>query len=331
MPSEFSRDLQAEQDAIALIRCLARHGDQPAGWSRLGLPQRRLADAQRVMADWGLVLEEPSTGRWRWPGDAPALLDAEGIASELPDGIRERVEVRVFPVINSTNAWVSAQSTSIRNLACLAEYQTAGRGRRGRQWHMPFGSGIAMSMRWDTSRWADVPPRVTLALGMAIAGLLREMGVDGIGVKWPNDLLVSGRKLGGILVEQRRGGDRSWLVIGLGLNVRLSPSAPIDQPWTDLASVLSGSLPERNRLAARLLEVMADALCAFPDQDPGELSRQWAAFDVLAGEPVRVECPDGVIDGLASGVDEAGRLRVANGEAQWLLHSGEVRVRRQAS
>jgi BirA family transcriptional regulator, biotin operon repressor / biotin---[acetyl-CoA-carboxylase] ligase len=331
MSSEFPRDFQAEQDAIALIRCLSRHGDQPAGCPRLGLPLRRLAAAQQVMADWGLALDEPSTGRWRWPGGAPALLDAERITSDLPDGIRERLEVRVFPVIDSTSAWVSAQSKSIRNLACLAEYQTAGRGRRGRQWHMPFGSGIAMSMRWDTSRWDDVPPRVTLTLGIAIAGLLREMGVDGIGVKWPNDLLVSGRKLGGILVEQRHGGDQSWLVIGLGLNVRLPPSAPIDQPWTDLTSVLSGSLPERNCLAARLLEVLAEALCAFPEQDPSQLSRQWAAFDVLAGEPVRVECPDGVIDGLASGVDETGRLRVAKGEAQWLLHSGEVRVRRRAS
>lgn len=282
------------------------------------------------MAHWGLAPHESPDGTWRLPEKALPLLDAERIVAGMTPGTRSALDVRILPVVDSTSAWLMAQPPGDTALACLAEYQTAGRGRRGRHWVMPFGSGLALSLRWEVSGWADVPPRVTLAVGAALASALRELGVHGLGLKWPNDLLVGDRKLGGILVEQRRRGDRGWLVIGLGLNVRLPASTiPVDPPAVDLAALMGDPPPDRNDLAAVLLEALVDCLASFSGQDRTWLHRRWAEFDVLAGEPVRVELGDRLIHGTARGVDDIGRLRVVSGEQEWRLDAGEVRVRRR--
>jgi BirA family transcriptional regulator, biotin operon repressor / biotin---[acetyl-CoA-carboxylase] ligase len=325
MLSETLEDEQAQRDAVALIRRLAE-GGEPLVDSALG--PARLDRAREVMSRWGLSLERRS-GVWRLVHGPRELLSVEGVREGLPRELGERLGLHVFPVLDSTSRWLMAQPADERAcLGCLAEYQSCGRGRRGRDWVMPFGSGIALSLRWDVSAWAEVPPRVTLTLGLAIARTLHEAGVADIGLKWPNDLVVSGRKLGGMLVEQRRSRDYAWLVVGLGLNVRMPPSIPVDQPWTDLESLLPGPVPGRNRLAALLIEAIVNALRAFPAHDPEALREGWSRFDVLADETVRVQGPGGVIEGVARGIDASGRLRVVGETGDWLLDAGEVSVRR---
>jgi BirA family transcriptional regulator, biotin operon repressor / biotin---[acetyl-CoA-carboxylase] ligase len=295
------------------------------------LSPSRLSAARRVMAEWGFVPLEPTPGVWQWPTGMLPALDGGRIVEALSASARGRVDVHVLPVTESTSDWLFARPAAARALACFAEYQTGGRGRRGRSWVMPPGSGIALSLRWDVSGWPRVEPGVSLHAGMAVATALRGIGVAGVGLKWPNDLLVDGRKLGGILVEQRRTRSGAWLVVGLGLNVRLPESASIDQPWTDLASVLPGRLPGRDHLAARLLDSLVELFATSPGRAAAALATRWKAFDVLAGEAVRVERGDDVIEGIAMGVDESGRLRVEAGGRQWCLDSGEVRVRRRLS
>jgi BirA family transcriptional regulator, biotin operon repressor / biotin---[acetyl-CoA-carboxylase] ligase len=319
-------DDQAQRDAVALIRRLTQGGEPLA---EPALEPARLARAREMMGRWGLSLEQRS-GVWRLAQGPRELLSVAAIRERLPRDLGECLDLRVFPVLDSTSRWLMAQPAGDRIcLGCLAEYQTSGRGRRGRDWVMPFGSGIALSLRWDVSAWPEVPPRVTLMLGLAIARTLRDAGVTDIGLKWPNDLVVSGRKLGGMLVEQRRSREHAWLVVGLGLNVRMPPSMPVDQPWTDLESQYTRAAPGRNHMAALLLEAMVNALRAFPGHDPETLREGWSRFDVLADEAVRVLRPDGIIEGVARGVDASGRLRVVGEAGDWLLDAGEVSVRRK--
>jgi BirA family transcriptional regulator, biotin operon repressor / biotin---[acetyl-CoA-carboxylase] ligase len=326
MLSDTLEDDQAQRDAVDLIRRLTDGGRSPADTA---LDPARLARAGEVMRRWGLALERRA-GTWRLAHGPRELLTVEGIRERLSREHGEHLSLHVFPVLDSTSRWVMAQPAGARRcLGCVAEYQSSGRGRRGRGWVMPFGAGIAMSLRWDVSAWAEVPPRVTLMLGLAIARTLHDAGVVDIGLKWPNDLVVAGRKLGGMLVEQRRGRDCAWLVVGLGLNVRMPPSVSVDQPWTDLESLLSEAVPGRNHTAALLLESIIDALQAFPGHDPEALREGWSRFDVLANQAVRVQRPDGIIEGVARGVDASGRLRVVGKAEDWLLDAGEVSVRRK--
>lgn len=326
MLSDSLEDDQAQRDAVDLIRRLAGRGDPLADPM---LEPGRLARAREVVSRWGLSLEQRS-GLLRLADGPRELLSVESIREKLPPEIRECLGLHIFPVLDSTSRWLMAQPAGgPACLGCLAEYQSSGRGRRGRDWVMPFGSGIAMSLRWDVSTWPEVPPRLTLMLGLAIARTLHDAGVVDIGLKWPNDLVVSGRKLGGMLVEQRRGGDAAWLVVGLGLNMRIPPSIPIDQPWTDLESLLPGATPGRNHVVALLIQSIMNALQAFPGHDPEALREGWSRFDVLANQTVRVQRPDGIIEGVARGVDASGRLRVVGKAEDWLLDAGEVSVRRQ--
>lgn len=314
---------------MTAVRLMSARPDRLHDCADLGMSPDRARRAMDALSGWGLRILKPDPGLWRLSSGPLQLLSVDRIQDALSPALRYQVAIRVFPVLDSTNRWLMAQPVGQEScLVCLAEYQSAGRGRRGRHWATPFGGGIALSLRWDVSGWRDVPPRVTLALGLAVAEMLRTLGVAGLVLKWPNDLMVAGRKLGGILVEQRRHAGRTWLVAGIGFNLRMPAEVCIDQPWTDLASVLHDeAVPERNQLAALMVQALVEAFAAFPSEDPERLVQRWARMDALAGRPVCVEHGDSLIHGVAAGVDTSGRLRVMADGRQWLLDSGEVSVR----
>lgn len=211
----------------------------------------------------------------------------------------------------------------------LAEQQTGGRGRRGRQWASPIASNLYLSLSRQFSGGLARLGGLSLVVGVAVAEALRQAGYAAVGVKWPNDLLAHDRKLGGILVEG--GGEHGGpvrAVIGIGMNVRMpaSVAAGIDQAWTDLAG-LGDAVPSRNVLAAQVLDALLPALDAF-DRDglPPFLTR-YAALDVLAGRAVTVHCPQGDEHGVADGIGDDGALRVRIGTALRQVHAGDVSVR----
>ncbi|NCT68545.1 MAG: biotin--[acetyl-CoA-carboxylase] ligase [Rhodanobacteraceae bacterium] len=266
--------------------------------------------------------------------DAPLdLLDADAIAAGLSVAAHARLgALAVHWQLDSTNsALLRAAATDPRDgLACLAELQSAGRGRRGRAWRLPLGGGIALSLlkRFDGGMAALAG--LSLVVGIAAVQALADCGIGEIGLKWPNDLVARGRKLGGILVEL--GGDAlgpCHAVIGLGLNVRLDAraGASIDQPWIDLATLADGAPPSRNRLAAALLERLLDALERFARDGFGAFADAWAQHDVLAGRRVQVLRADGAREGVAAGVDARGALRVVFADGERAVDSGEVSVR----
>jgi BirA family biotin operon repressor/biotin-[acetyl-CoA-carboxylase] ligase len=263
-------------------------------------------------------------------------LDAKRLSAELAPAERARVgDLAVHWELDSTSSELlrRAADDPRDRLVCLAEIQTRGRGRRGRAWRMPLGGGIALSVlkRFDAGMAAL--SGLSLVAGIAAVQALEDCGVAGVGLKWPNDLVARGRKLGGILVEL--GGDAlgpCHATIGIGLNVRLdaAAAAQIDQPWIDLAALAGDAVPPRNRLAARVLARLFDALEQFAQSGFAAFAADYARRDALCGLAVRVLRADHAQEGVACGVDERGALRVAFADGERSVDSGEVSVRVQA-
>ncbi|HET7922037.1 MAG TPA: bifunctional biotin--[acetyl-CoA-carboxylase] ligase/biotin operon repressor BirA [Gammaproteobacteria bacterium] len=261
------------------------------------------------------------------------LLDAARIRAGLAPAHRARLgALHVLHVVDSTSTWLAAHAP-VAPAACLAEMQTAGRGRRGRHWVSPFAANLYLSCVWQ---FEELPPGFT-ALGMAAAiaaaRALHACGARNVAVKWPNDLVAGGAKLGGILVDvqgEPSGGLRA--VIGVGINVRMpAQAAPgIDQPWTDLVSQLNGVVPGRNALAASLLDELFRALECFGAQGFAAFGDDWRALDQVAGRTVVLQQHDQRISGTALGVDRDGALLLETGGETRRFVSGDISLRVQA-
>ena len=263
------------------------------------------------------------------------LLDAERIAADLCEQSTRACPIEVFWQIDSTNSELlrRVQVGVTGPLACFAELQTAGRGRRGRGWHTPLGGGLAFSLFHSFNSSMSALAGLSLAIGIGIVRALGDFGYTGLGLKWPNDVQVDGRKLAGILIEL--GGDAlgpCHAVIGVGLNVRLDAKADsaINQPWIDLASIDSVPLPDRNALAARLLDRLLEVLDQFEKATFAAFEDEFAQYDVLRGQPILTIGGIAQREGTAVGVDQSGSLRVCGVNGEFNVDSGEISVRRSA-
>ena len=257
------------------------------------------------------------------------LLDRERLLRHAP-GLGGW-DLRMYTETDSTHdrLWAGLEQGDIRSgCACLAEYQTAGRGRRGRRWHSPPGRNLYLSLYWRFDQDPSALTGLSLALGLAVARSLESLGLRDIGLKWPNDLQVRGRKLAGLLVELRgQSGGPVDVVAGLGLNYGMEPSTVIDQPWTDLHQCMSGEIPGRNECAGVLLQALAESLSGYEPGRFPEVREAWERFDVLNHRSVSVQGPRDEIRGIARGLAEDGALRVEVDGRVRCFSSGEVRVR----
>jgi BirA family biotin operon repressor/biotin-[acetyl-CoA-carboxylase] ligase len=224
----------------------------------------------------------------------------------------------------------------------FAELQTAGRGRRGRSWIAPFGSGLTFSIAWTFAETPADLPALGLALGVAIVKALRGVGAQRLALKWPNDLLHDGRKLGGLLTQLRHeAGGPATVVAGLGLNLalpdtareaidRLATTAPGQSALavTDVASAIVGDLPSRNLVAAHLVLGIEQALRDFSASGFAGFSSDWAALDALRDAAVRIHQGNEVLEGTARGADRDGALLLESEGRLLRVFSGDVSVRR---
>lgn len=255
-------------------------------------------------------------------------LDAAAIEADVrARGAALRVEA--LDVTDSTNERLLARLPDgpVHACALLAEYQTAGRGRRGDRWIAPPGGGLCLSLGWRF----DSPPAtfsaLSLVVGVALARTLVAMGVGGARLKWPNDVVVGDAKLAGILIEMRsEAGGPCTTVIGIGLNVRLPEAARavIDQPACDVESAAGRSV-SRNALAADLLAALSTDVSVFAETGFARFRDAWTALDALADAPVRLELPGRRVDGIARGVDEHGALLIEHGGAPERFLAGHLR------
>lgn len=229
------------------------------------------------------------------------------------------VEVRVVARCTSTNDLL-LKVASQTPVLLAAEEQTAGRGRRGRRWHSARGAGATFSLACRVRRPARELPALSLVAGVAAARALRALGVGGASLKWPNDLVVHGAKLGGILVETRG----SSAVIGIGINCRRSRGlrARVRRPVAFLEDY--ASLP-RNRVIRDIAAALLEALDAFEARGFDALRADWEALDAHAGQRLRVRLADGrTVSGLASGLAGDGGLKLLTRAGMRAIASGRV-------
>jgi len=320
---------------LDLIRLLA-DGDYHSGAAiaqGLGLSRTAVWKALRKATDhYGLALES-APGRGYRLSTPLELLDPALILGALSvAGGARLARLEIHDQLASTNDRLMADAAlqAAAGTVCLAERQTAGRGRRGRTWVSPFGTNLYLSLLWRYPFGPAAVGGVSLAAGAAVAGVLGRLGVADLGLKWPNDLLWRHRKLGGLLLEvagEAQG--PSHLVVGLGLNLRLDADQgrAIDQPWADLREALGGTAPGRNRLAAALIEGLLEMLERYGDLGLKPFLGEWAGFDLLRGQRVRLQQGERLIVGDYAGIDPDGALRLNTAEGLQRFHSGEVSVR----
>lgn len=283
----------------------------------------------------GVPVEARVGGGYRLPWRTE-LLDAQAIRAGLAPGTAARIGMlEVHWDIDSTSSELARRIPVLDDLSfVLAEAQSAGRGRRGRTWLSPPGMNLYLSVlkRFDGG-FASLSG-LSLAVGVMLLRALAELGIRTPGLKWPNDVLAGNAKLAGVLVELS--GEYSGpcaAVIGVGLNIRLPDSLHerAGQPITDLASLMGGDPPDRNRIATAVVTELAEGLVAFERHGFAAFAEDYAANDLLRGEPLRIIDPRGEYDATGEGVDERGALRVrrANGEVA-TVDSAEVSVRKAA-
>ena len=315
-----------------LLRLLAdaslRSG--PALARELGATPAAIRLALRELAELGLDLRR-QPGRGYRLAEVYEFLDAAAVRAQL--GMRARgFQLELLDTCASTNTLLleRARSGAPSGSVVACELQSAGRGRRGNRWQSGLGGGLTFSLLWRFRQGAAGLAGLSLAAGVAVVRALASLDIEGVQLKWPNDLLHAGRKLGGILIElQGDAAGPSAAVIGVGLNVRLHPKVrdAITQAATDMASI-SGQAPQRNRLLAALLIELEQVLEQFAAQGFAPLRQEWVSRHAHQDKPVTLSSGDGkTVTGRAAGVAEDGALLLETVRGLERFVSGELSLR----
>ncbi len=263
------------------------------------------------------------------------LLERGAILAAMPLLGRSLVsEIELPSEIDSSNRYLMAKvSQRLKHgHVCIAERQTAGRGRRGRPWLSPFARNIYMSFYWRFEMTPDVLSGLALAIAVGVIRALKKLEIEDVGLKWPNDILWHGRKLAGILLEmQGESAGPYHVVIGVGLNVDMGndkSSIEIDQPWVDLHHIATQPI-SRNKIAGVLLAELLLVAEQFQHSGLPPFLDEWLAADVYAGKSVIVQQAGGETTGYARGIDSRGALLLETDTGMRQFHSGEVSLRLQ--
>ncbi|MGB1311036.1 MAG: biotin--[acetyl-CoA-carboxylase] ligase [Leucothrix sp.] len=213
--------------------------------------------------------------------------------------------ITVFDSIDSTSSWLKTQNNC--PVICLAEQQTNGRGRNGNHWRSPNAENIYLSFNWSFQSLPQHLPLLSLWLGMAVAKAIETLGVEGHGIKWPNDLYWQHKKMGGILIETSNAS--SQVIVGLGINTNVSMMRGVDQPWTSLSEII-GHHVDRNAFLITLLDVLYKAMESFAELEVGSLQARWSQWDLLKDKSVSFLQNGESCEGVAKGIDSSGYLLV---------------------
>lgn len=323
----------------ALIRLLADgefHSGEEIG-RQLGVSRTAVWKQLQKLSEFGLEVQAQK-GRGYCLSQKLDLLDREHIYTGLcADSLKLVSELDCVFALSSTNDHVADKHRKLGGgingeldrlgaYVCLAEFQSRGRGRRGRQWVSPLACNLYMSALWEFEEGAAVLEGLSLAVGVAVARVLKCLGVEGVSLKWPNDIFLNGLKVGGILLEMT--GDpagRCQVVVGIGLNVAMPAQPDIDQPWTALKSVRDDI--SRNRLASSLIDELLVLLSSYTGQGFAAYREEWLRLDAFAGRSVKVIAGNNETLGIASGVADNGALLLDVEGVQKSFYGGELSLR----
>ncbi|MCK5898605.1 MAG: bifunctional biotin--[acetyl-CoA-carboxylase] ligase/biotin operon repressor BirA [Methylococcales bacterium] len=242
--------------------------------------------------------------------------------------------LEIYPQISSTNDHL-LKLMRLKNQsghACFAEFQTKGRGRQGRQWISPFGANIYLSFSWVFDNGFASLAGLSLAIGVAVVRALNQLGIQDIGLKWPNDIYWQQQKLGGILIEiSGESSGECTAIVGLGLNLYLPPEKTlnIDQPWTDLTKIRTDKTYSRNKIAALLLNHLLTISASFEEKTFHEYVSEWQTYDCMQGRKVSIYRGEQKFDGTVIGIDENGLLLLKDQHQKTIrFASGEISFRK---
>ncbi|TKF14850.1 bifunctional biotin--[acetyl-CoA-carboxylase] ligase/biotin operon repressor BirA [Vibrio genomosp. F6] len=290
----------------------------------LGISRAAISKHINGIQEWGLDI-------YRVQGKGYCLSKPLNLLNRelLSEGLIQPFEL--VPIIDSTNQYLLNQVGSIDSgTVCLAEYQSQGRGRRGRQWISPFGSNLYLSMYWRLDAGMAAAMGLSLVIGIAAVEALEQLGFEGIKLKWPNDLYYQDKKLGGILVEMSgQAGGAAHIVLGMGLNISMRPDIDgIDQPWTSLDELAESQLVDRNILASTLIGSWTSALSEYEQFGMKGFVERWNRLDNFVGRSVRLLIGPREVTGVVKGIDDRGAvlLETDNGIEPYI--GGEISLRK---
>lgn len=313
-----------------------------------------LADGRFRSGDWlGQQLGISRAAVWKHLQALPALgLDVyavrgqgyrlaqpiQPLRSELvrrsfgPTADSRLLDIEIFHEIDSTSDYLKNTTAGLphnRGRACLAEWQRAGRGRRGRRWVSSYGTNLYLSLAWRIAEAGTSLGGLSLAAAIAALQALESCGIHELGLKWPNDIFFRGRKLAGILLDlSGESGGPYEVIIGVGVNLHLPRRAAqeIDQPWTDLSEYSSDL--DRNRLAGLILDRLVCMIDVFLESGLDSFANEWKRFDLISGHRVELHQESkAMVCGIARGVDANGALLIERDGITNHYHAGEVSVR----
>lgn len=322
----------AMPQGTALLRILADghfHSGEVLGQA-LGISRAGVWKHLQALKTRGIDIHSMAGKGYRLTHPIELLSEAQ-IRAALSDAARPHLGgLELQQQLDSTNSELRRRAAALPSgFVSLAEMQTAGRGRHNRAWSSPYARNLYLSLLWRFDAGPDALSGLSLAVGVAMLRALRRLGVAGIGLKWPNDLLWRGAKCAGALIEMTGESCGSCsVVIGIGINVDMPEKfgAAIDQPWTDLATI-SGQAVSRNRLAGAVISQLIEMLAEFEGAGLAPLLDEWRQHDIVSGLPVVVATAHGAESGVARGIDAGGALLVEHEGGIKRYLSGDVSLR----
>lgn len=308
------------------------HSGEDLG-QKLGMSRAAVWKQLQKLEELGLELESVKGTGYRLTGGLE-LLQSEVIKAYFSEiSTRDFPACLIYPSLESTNqlARQMADEGGCDGTVVLAERQTDGRGRRGKHWVSPFASNIYMSLIWNFETGAAALEGLSLAIGVAVRRALVSVGVKNVQLKWPNDIYINQKKLGGILLEMT--GDPAGqcsVVVGVGINVSMPAQygRSIDQQWTDIISELPIRI-SRNQLVAALIEEILVILQLYHQTGFAPYREEWLSADAFKGARGTLSTIKESINGEIVGVDDSGaiQLKLKDGNVKSFI-GGELSLRR---
>jgi len=307
----------------------------------LGCSRTAVWKQLQKLENLGLSIESIKGTGYRVSGGFE-LFDSELILGHLSEVATAHLSnLEIFRSIESTNKYAreKAEREPCSGSVILAEQQSAGRGRRGKTWVSPFAANIYLSIVWGFEQGAQALEGLSLAVGVAVKRVLNAHGVDGVQLKWPNDIYIDGQKLGGILLEMI--GDPAGqcsVIVGVGINLAMpaDQGSNIDQEWTDIRTQMQAqqsemeenARPSKNHITSSLISEIIILLSDFQAQGFSSYRDEWQAADAFYGMQAAIHTPKQSIAGIVRGVDPNGALRLEldNGEIETFI-GGELSLR----
>lgn len=295
----------------------------------LGIPRNLVFETLQQLIKFGINVKKNSKAEYHIAEELE-LLNEKLIFHELGATYQLLDQLEILLSIDSTNTYLLEKAkTSKKTLAIFAEQQTAGRGQFNRAWISScFSKNIALSILWHLPNEPNKLTGLSLVIGLAVVKALREYGLKGIELKWPNDILYNGKKLAGILVETRSSKSKSYpVVIGIGLNL-YNPTIATDSMGQTITNIhaIQKLPPQRNRLAGLLLKNVLAILFEFQTKSFSAFIETWQKFDCLKDRFIRIQTDNDILEGIARGVNSRAQLRI---EIEGKIHSfnnGEIRI-----